>query len=133
MSIQITLSKLIKSFGYAGQGFPVAFKGRNMRVHGIAALLVILTGLWFGITRFEWLVIFIFIAAVWSLEMINTAIEDLANTMRDTNHLGYEATKKARDVAAGAVLIMALIAAICAVIIFLPYIWLKPIEVYPGY
>ena len=124
MSLLTSLRKLVLSFGYAGKGLPAAFEGRNMRIHGITALLVIAAGLWFGITRSEWLVILIFIAVVWSLEMINTAIEDLANVVRDTNHLNYEATKKARDLAAGAVLVTAIIAAISAVIIFLPYLFL---------
>lgn len=123
MSLLTSLRKLVLSFGYAGKGLPAAFEGRNMRIHGIAALLVIAAGLWFGITRSEWLVILIFIAVVWSLEMINTAIEDLANVVRDTNHLNYEATKKARDLAAGAVLVTAIIAAISAGIIFLPYLF----------
>lgn len=124
MSLQTSVRKLVLSFGYAGKGLPAAFEGRNMRIHGIAALSVIAAGLWFGITRFEWLVILIFIAAVWSLEMVNTAIEELANVLRDTNHLSYEATKKARDLAAGAVLVTAIIAAISAVIIFLPHLLL---------
>ncbi len=125
MSLQTSVRKLVLSFGYAGKGLPAAFEGRNMRLHGIAALSVIALGLWCGITRLEWLVILIFIAAVWSLEMINTAIEELANVLRDTNHLSYEATKKARDLAAGAVLVTAIIAAISAGIIFWPYLFPK--------
>lgn len=123
MSLNITLRKLLQSFVYAGQGIPVAFRGRNMRVHGAATIVVVGTGLWLGITRFEWLILLMFIAAVWSLEMVNTALEELANTMRDTNHLNYKATKTARDVAAGAVLVMAIIAAISAGIIFIPYLF----------
>ncbi len=122
MLIRTTIQKVINSFSYAAQGFPVAIRGRNMRIHAIAALTVIATGLWLGIGRFEWLVILIFIAAVWSLEMVNTAVEELANTIRDADRLGFEATKKARDVAAGAVLVTAIIAVICAGIIFLPYL-----------
>ncbi|MBP9781224.1 diacylglycerol kinase family protein [Candidatus Woesebacteria bacterium] len=123
MSLNLTLHKLLQSFVYAGQGIPVAFKGRNMRVHGAATIVVVIAGFWLGITRFEWLIILLFVAAVWSLEMVNTALEELANTMRDTNHLNYRATKTARDVAAGAVLVMAIIAAISAGIIFLPYLF----------
>lgn len=133
MSINETLIKLMKSFSYAGQGLPVAFRGRNMRIHGVAAFLVIVAGLWFGVSRSEWLIILLLIAAVWSLEMINSAIEDLANVVRDTNHLNYEATKQARDLAAGAVLVMSIIAAISAVIIFSPYIFVSIMYSSPTY
>lgn len=114
---------VVKSFSYAKQGLPLAFRGRNMRVHGISTICVIFANVWFGVTRTEWLITVVLVGAVWSLEMVNTSIEELANVVRDTNKLGYQATKYTRDLAAGAVLVMAAIAALCALIIYGPYLW----------
>lgn len=114
---------VVKSFSYAKEGLPLAFRGRNMRVHGIATICVILANVWFGVTRTEWLITLVLVGAVWSLEMVNSAIEELANLFRDTHRLSYQATKYPRDLAAGAVLVMAAIAALCALIIYGPYLW----------
>lgn len=121
MSNQSFVSKLVQSFGHAMEGFPVAFSDRNMKIHGLAAGIGIFAGWWFQINRLEWLVVFLLIGGIWSLEMVNSAIEELSNTVRDSLKLDRQATKKPRDLAAGAVLLMAIISVICAVIIFTPY------------
>lgn len=122
MSVKELIQKIVSSFDHASQGVPIAFKGRNMRIHGIAALLVICFGLWFTISKTEWIVILMLIGLIWSAEMMNTAIENLANVVRDSLGLSYSATKEPRDIAAGAVLIMSVIAAIVGLIIFYPYL-----------
>ena len=70
------------------------------------------------------IIILILIAAVWGAELINSSIEKLGNTLRDVNKLDYEATTQARDMAAGSVLIIAIIATIIALIIFVPKIFI---------
>ncbi|KFM99543.1 diacylglycerol kinase family protein [Bacillus clarus] len=111
--------KLLKSFGYAIAGIYFCLRHeRNMKVHCLAAVIVICCGLYFHVTEMEWLVLFIVMGIVMSLEMINTAIEktvDLVTT--DIQPLA----KIAKDVAAGAVLLFAIIAVIIGAIIFLPY------------
>lgn len=114
------LSKLVKSFQYAAQGFPVAFRGRNMRIHGLAAVVVVIAGWWFQIAPFEWLVVLLLIGGIWALEMVNSALEDLADTVRDSLKLDYKATQIPRDLTAGAVLVLSVVAVICAMIIFIP-------------
>lgn len=121
MSNQSFVNKLLQSFGHALEGFPLAFSDRNMKIHGLAAGVVIFAGWWFQISKLEWLVVFLLIGAIWALEMVNSAIEELSNTVRDSLKLDRQATKKPRDLAAGAVLLMAIISVICAVIIFLPH------------
>lgn len=122
MSITIWLKKFFRGFAYAGRGIPDALQERNMKVHLVAAVGVVALGLVVTISRVEWMILLLCIAGVMSLEMVNTALEEIANLVRDTDHLAYEATRRMRDVAAGAVLIMAIASAIIGGLIFLPKI-----------
>lgn len=112
--------KLIDSFGYAIVGIFFCLRHeRNMKIHYLAAVVVIGCGFYFHITKVEWMVLLIVIGIVMSLEMVNTAVEktvDLATT--DIHPFA----KVAKDVAAGAVLLFAIIAVIIGAIIFLPYV-----------
>ena len=91
------------------------FKQRNFYIEIIIALLVTLAGIIFRISTTEWCLILICIMVVISLEAINTAIETLADALKpDFDPL----VGKAKDIAAGAVLIAACIAGIIGIIIF---------------
>ena len=82
-------------------------------------LIVIVAGFIFKISVMEWIVCLILFALVISLELINTAIETTVDiAMPEIN----EKAKYAKDIAAGAVLFSAIIAAIVGLIIFLPKI-----------
>ena len=102
--------KLIKSFVNAGSGIIAAVKGeRNMRIHLAAAIAATLLGVWLGLDGREWAVVIVCCVLVMSLECLNTAVEaavDLASP--DVHPLA----KKAKDCAAGAVLIAAIGAAV---------------------
>lgn len=114
---------LYKSFGYAFEGiFHTIQKERNMQIHCCAAVLVVIFGLWLGLSREEWFVCLILFGMVMSLECVNTAVEavvDLATMQR------HPLAKKAKDAAAGAVLIAAVFAAIIGLWIFLPKLLLR--------
>lgn len=116
------LRKVLHSFIPASQGIVSGFRERNMKAHGIITTLMVLAGIVLGLSLLEWLIIFLLIAFVLSAELFNTGIEELANLMRDELKLSYEATRRARDVAAGAVLVRAVAAAIIGTVIFLPRI-----------
>ena len=116
------MKKFFKGFVYAYRGIRATCKERNMRFHLFAAWVVIVAGIFFHLSRLEWAVIFICIGSVMAAEAINTAIESVCNVVRDELGAPYSSTRIARDVAAGAVLITALIAAIVGVIIFFPYV-----------
>ncbi len=105
------ISKFFKAFPNAFNGIVSGFKERNMRFHGFAALAVLILGAIIGLDRLEWFIVYILIALVWAAELFNTAIEELADLIRDHEHLSYQATRRARDIAAGAVLVTALFAA----------------------
>lgn len=116
------MSKLIKSFGYALSGVrKCMLEGTNFRIHIFCSVLVFIAGLYLNISRTEWLIVLICTGFVLCMEMINTAIEQLCNVVHKEIHPGIKITK---DIAAGAVLLSAVIAAICAAIIFIPKIFL---------
>ena len=109
---------LYKSFGYAFEGiFDCIRNERNMKIHCAAAALVSAAGIWLGISRMEWCVCLILFGLILGLEMVNTAIEAVTDLVSEEYH---PLAKKAKDTAAGAVLIAAIAAGVIGVIIFLP-------------
>jgi len=115
-----SVKKRISSFGYAFNGFKILFKEEhNARIHLIVSVFVIAAGLFFDITATEWLFIIFAIALVFSLEIINSALENLADAVsQDYNEL----IKKAKDLSAAAVLLSATASVVIGIIIFLPKI-----------
>lgn len=114
--------KIVNSFKFAFDGIKHSFTQRNIKIQLICAVAAIILGIAVNINSNEWVSLFIVIFAVIAAELFNTAIEEVCNCLRD--HLGasYESTRIARDVAAGAVLIVSLCALIVGLIIFLPKI-----------
>lgn len=117
-----SLKKFFTGFIYAFRGLKTGFGQRNMKFHGLMALIVIIAGLIFQLSKLEWIIVLFLIAAVWAAELINSSLEELANLVRDTNKLDYHATTAVRDLSAAAVLVIALAAAIIGLLIFLPKI-----------
>ena len=109
---------IIRSFGYAFEGIWTGIKKeRNMKIHCCAAILVVLAGIFFGISAAEWCLCLTLFGLVMALEMVNTAVEAVVDLVtEDRNPLA----KLAKDAAAGAVLIAAIMAAIVGCMIFLP-------------
>lgn len=121
MKVQnLGMKKFLMGFVNAFNGIKVGFGQRNMKVHGFVAIVVGVAGWYFGISRSEWFVVIFLIAAVWAAELVNTAIESEANIMRDTLGAPYSVMGKAKDLAAGAVLVVAIAAAIIGLAIFVP-------------
>ena len=90
---------LIESFNYAVSGIIYTLKTeRNMRVHFIIAILVILLSLFFDFSRSELLLLFFTITLVLMAEMINTAIERTIDLVTDEFH---PLARLAKDIAAG--------------------------------
>ncbi|WP_420708826.1 diacylglycerol kinase family protein [Bacillus sp. REN16] len=113
-------TSLIKSFSYAIQGLREAFfSERNLQIHFLFSIIVVICGFLFQITKVEWMVILVLIGGMFSIEMINTAVEKVVDLVTNEFH---PLAKKAKDIAAGAVLIYAIIAVIIGLIIFLPYL-----------
>lgn len=108
-----------QSLSFAANGIKVFWEEKHMKIHCVMALAVIVAGFFFKITLTEWLVCIILIALVLSLEIINTAIENLVNLVSPDYH---PLAGKIKDLAAGAVLVSAIAAFICGSLIFGKYI-----------
>lgn len=105
-----------KSFLYAFRGFKFAVDNeRNMRIHLSVAVFVLEFSVIFGLSGTQYIQLIILFGLVIAGEMINTAVEALVNLQTQSyEHLA----KIAKDVAAGAVLVLAMAAAASAVIMF---------------
>ena len=94
---------LLESFNFAVEGIiHVVRTQRNMRIHLLAAVIVLVAAIWVGVSKLELIALLLAIAFVFITEMINSALEqaiDVATTSFDP------LAKLAKDVAAGAVLI----------------------------
>lgn len=112
--------KLIQSFKYAFEGIWYSAKyNQNLRIHFLAAILVILLAIYFDINPFEMGILGLVILMVISAEMVNTAIEQMVDLIT-TEH--RKEAKIAKDVAAGMVLITAMGSVIVGFLVFLPHI-----------
>lgn len=115
------MKRLIKSIWFACLGLLEAFRlERNMKLHLIALIMVILFGIWFRIEAWEWVAALFCTALVISMEMVNTAIEKIMDHLHPDTH---EQVRLIKNVSAGAVLFSAIISLIIGIIIFLPRIW----------
>ncbi len=113
-------SKRALSFKYAFEGILTAFRDQpNLKLHVFAAAAVIFVGLFLDITKSDWLVVVLTIGLVITFELTNTAIEEIVDSFTDQVH---PSAKKAKDVAAAAVLIASITAVVIGLIIFLPYL-----------
>lgn len=117
----MNLKKLIHSFKYAFIGIITALKKeQNMKIHYLIMILVIILGIIYHLSTFEWLICILCFGLVISMEMINTAIETTVNLATTKTE---PLAKIAKDVSAGAVLVSAIISAIIGLIIFIPKIF----------
>ena len=113
---------LLSSLDFALTGiFTVIKEERNMRKHAVTSLLVVLAGFVFQVSRIEWLFLLLSIFLVIAFEILNSAIENVVD-LASHYHFSMLA-KKAKDMAAGAVLVVSLFAAVTGLIIFVPKIW----------
>ncbi len=114
------MKKFLARLGYAGNGLRIFFSADdNGRIQLGVVVLVLMAGAWFHITKAEMLAVLLCIALVISLEMINAAIEKLADFVEPARH---ESIGRIKDIAAGAVLWAAILSAVVGLIVFVPYV-----------
>ncbi|WHY84757.1 diacylglycerol kinase family protein [Neobacillus novalis] len=110
----------ISSLSYAISGVNTALRAeRNMRIHFISSIIVLLVSFYFSITKIEWLFILLAIGGMFALELVNTAIERVVDLVTEEYH---PLAKQAKDLAAGAVLVYAFLSVAMGMIIFSPYV-----------
>lgn len=113
---KLKMKKIIISVRCAFKGIRYAFTTeRNIRVHLLVFILVLIAGIAFGISKIEFLLIFAISAVNFSLELVNTAIERLADKVSPVYD---EQIGVVKDVMAGAVLVSSIFAIIFGLVIF---------------
>jgi rRNA maturation RNase YbeY len=113
-------SSLIQSFGWAIEGIVATVRSeRNMKIHLVIAVLVVIAGFVVKLNISTWAIIIICIALVFAGEMTNTAIENLVDLASPELH---PKAKLAKDISAGMVLVLAIGSVAIGLIVFIPAI-----------
>ena len=107
-----------QSFRYAAQGVAYMLRTQhNAWIHAVMTLAVVVAGVGFGVSAPEWCWLILAMASVWTAESFNTAIEIIVDI---ASPQWRPAAGRAKDVAAGAVLLCAAGASVVGMIVFLP-------------
>jgi diacylglycerol kinase (ATP) len=110
------------SFVDAGRGLRALLDEPNARIQLAAALAAIALGLWLGLGPRDWALIVLAIGLVLAGEAFNTSVEALCDRVAPERH---PLVAKAKDVAAGAVLIASLVAAVLGLLVLGPPLWAR--------
>jgi diacylglycerol kinase len=114
-------SNLLTSFRYAFAGLWYLLRTqRNARIHVSISLVIVALGLWLGLSTTQWAVIALTIGVVLVAESFNTVIEVMVDLVTEEYH---PLAKIAKDAAAGAVLLMAMISVVIGLLILGPPLW----------
>jgi len=112
------LTRFARGFVYAYNGIRAAIQEeRNFRFHLCAAFYAFVAACWAEMPAVEVALIALCVAAVLALELVNSAIERAVDKP-DTTH--WWTAGAAKDMAAGAVLVMAIGTVIVAMCLFMP-------------
>lgn len=118
MSTQrFSIRRLLESFRYAARGLTVLSGQTNARIHGASLIAVIAAGAALEVSRMDWMALVFAIGLVFTAEALNTGLELLADAAVPERH---PLVAKAKDVAAGAVLLAATTAVAIAALVFGP-------------
>ena len=114
------MKKIRNSFKYAIEGIWTSFKTeRNMKIHIFIMILAIIAGIILKINKSEWIICIILFAIVIGSELFNTSIETIVDMVMPEKMK----RQNSKDVSAGAVLVVAIGAAIIGLVIFVPRIF----------
>jgi diacylglycerol kinase len=117
---KFSLRHRARAFRWAFRGLAIALREEhNARIHLGAAVSAIIAGALFRISAAEWLAVVFAIGLVFSLELLNSALERLADVV---NPERSETMAKVKDLSAGGVLVAAMTAFVIGVVVFLPKI-----------
>ena len=114
----LTFTGRVRSVKFAVRGIrTMVASQQNAWLHAVATVVVVAAGAILGLAWTDWCWIVLAIMAVWTAEALNTAFEFLTDVASPNFH---PIAEKAKDVAAGAVLISAVGAAIIGILVFSP-------------
>lgn len=110
----------MQRFIYPWQGFLTLLKkDKNFVLHLIAAVFVVIMGLFFSLSSIEWMFIVIAIFSVLFMEVINTSVEYVVDLVTEDFH---ELAKHAKDTASFAVVLASIMSAVIGLFVFIPHI-----------
>lgn len=113
-----SIAKRLKSFSHAFNGLKILVtQEHNSRIHFLAAIIVISTALFLKVSSYEWIALIFAIGCVIVTEIINSAIENVADFISPEKN---EKIKVIKDLSAAAVLIASFTAVVIGLIIFAP-------------
>jgi undecaprenol kinase len=119
----IKTKRLFKSFIYATKGLYKTFKEeQNLKLQAIAACLAIFFGFILKIKTSDWVSIVIIITIVLTMEILNSAVERVADVLKPRID---KYIKEIKDIMAAGVMLASIMAIIVGLLVFLPYIWTK--------
>ncbi len=111
----------IKSFKFAFSGLLHTFSTQtNFQIQLFIGLIATLGAIYFQFSRIEWLILIITIALVLTVEILNTVVEVVVDLAVKEQLLPD--AKIAKDVAAAAVLLMAIFSVIVGIVLFFPHL-----------
>jgi len=111
----------LQSFRYAASGIVFMLRTQhNAWIHLTVTVVVCLTGWWLRLSGADWRWLTVAIILVWVAETMNTAFEYLCDVVSPEFHVSVA---KAKDIAAGAVLICSGGAVVLGLLTFWPYLW----------
>ncbi len=114
---------LLASFRCALEGIVhVARVERNFRLHVLAAVAVVAVGLWLRLSLQAWASLTLTIGSVLVAELLNTAAETLVDLVSPEYH---PLAKRAKDMMAGAVLVMAITSVVVGLCVLGPPLWTR--------
>ena len=114
----LNVKRLLLSFKYALKGLFRVFKEeQNLRIQTLIAIIVVSLSIIFSISRFEWLIIILLIGLVILMEIVNSAVERVADMLKPRLNTYV---KEIKDIMAAAVFFASLLAFIAGFVIFWP-------------
>lgn len=106
--VKFSIGGRLRSFKYAANGLKILFsQEHNARIHAVAAVMAVSLAIILGFDRTGWVAVLISIAAVFITESVNSAVERLCDLVMPQYS---RQVKEIKDLAAGAVLISAVMA-----------------------
>jgi diacylglycerol kinase len=109
-----------RSFAHALRGLAALLRTQpNAAIHLVATVVVLAAGAAFAISLLEWGLVVVALMSVWVAEAMNTAIESAIDLVSPDVH---PLAQRAKDVAAGAVLLAATGAVFIGLVVFGPHI-----------
>lgn len=112
--------RFLKGVRFALRGMRLLIASeRNFQIQLVCGIAVVILGFLLGLSKHDWVIVLILIGLVLSAEAFNSALERLCNLYTEAHN---ERIAWIKDVAAAAVLILAMVSALVGALVFLPYL-----------